>query len=226
MRLCRLHTSLCRLHTGARGLGGGEVLGDLLGTQRTAGLDRLCPIGIGLRLGRRGLGLGQPGTGLGQRRISTGQIGPHGVGGKDREDLSALDRRADISPHFGNPQTIDLGTDRGLLPGKDAAVGRQRVGNVALVGAHGVDHQCRTIDRRRCRRGSPGCCRDKERKTERRTDEANEHADEHRRADHSDCGRRCWGSGSQRPVRCGVDRGEGHRASIPCEVVHPPPSAR
>ena len=136
------------MHAGTRGLGSGQVLGDLLGAERPARLDRLRPIGIGLRLGRRGLAFSKPGAGLGQRRLDIGQIGPHGLGREDGEHLSALDRGADVDAYFGNPQTIDLGPDRGLLPGVDAAVGRQRVGDLALLRPHGVDHQRRAGRRR------------------------------------------------------------------------------
>jgi hypothetical protein len=86
----------------------------------------------------------------------------HGVGGKHGQHLPFFDQVTDIHAHLGQAQSTDLGADRRFLPGRDAAVGRQAVGDVGARGSDHSDHQGRLGLIRRRRAGGPGSAAEKD----------------------------------------------------------------
>ena len=96
---------------------GGQVLRDLLCTQRTAGFDLPGPVGIGPGLGVRGFGLGDAGA----RLVA---FGGDGFALQTRQFLPFAYAVADVYAHLGETQSADLAADDRFLPGSDAAAGR------------------------------------------------------------------------------------------------------
>ena len=120
LRLGRRHARLGRGFLG-------DVLVDLLGTQRPAALHGAGSVGIGRSFSGRGLGLGHGGP-------HYGHIGLHALGGKAGQQLPALDLIAHAGVQLGHAQATGFGANAGLLPGRDAAVGGQLDGKRAALG--------------------------------------------------------------------------------------------
>jgi hypothetical protein len=117
--------TLCLQSRRGRALGG-EVLVDLLRRQCAAGLQVACALGVGA-------GVGEHGLGLGHRSGDLRQVGAHRVGAEGRQHLAALHAVADVDTHLGQTQAVGFGADAGLLPRRDAAVGRHRDGPGAAL---------------------------------------------------------------------------------------------
>ena len=134
----RLDKRLGSRQAGLRHAFGRQVLTDLLRRQGATGLQVACALPVGD-------GFAQGGFGLGERGTAVRQFSGHRGGLEDGQHLPAPHAVAHVHPDLAQHQAVGLGSNAGLLPGRNVAVGRDADGQLRRQGLndrHGQGRLC------------------------------------------------------------------------------------